>query len=91
MKKYIITFGLFLMSYSVFAQQSQPQTSPQVNDYYKKQIQSMDIANLPLKDKEKFEKGYADFANSAKMTPVPKIQLPSKEDINKKLTESGNR
>ena len=90
MKKYIITFGLFFVPYCVFAQQ-QPQSSPQVNDYYKKQIQSMDVANLPLKDKEKFEKGYADFANSAKITPVPKIQLPSKEDINKKIIDSRNR
>lgn len=93
MKKQIIMTASLLIATQAFAQQA-PATSasaPVVSTYYSKQVQGMSLDNLSPKDREKFQQGYDNFTNSAKMTPVPKIQLPSKEEINKQLNQAGNK
>ena len=93
MKKLIMLTTSFLIATNAFSQQQPPQaaSAPVVPEYYAKQVQGMSLESLSPKDKEKFQQGYENFTNSAKMTPVPKVQLPSKEEFNKKLNQTGNR
>ena len=93
MKKQLLLTASLLMATQAFSQQqpSTPASSPAVNPYYLKQVQGMSLENLSQKDREKFQQGYDNFTNSAKMTPVPKVQLPSKEEINKQLNQARNR
>lgn len=90
--------SIFLSLFAATAAFSQTQsTTPQqvpanqINPYYAKQVQKMSLENLSEKDREKFEKGYEEFLNSAKMTPSPKVTIPSREDINKRLIEAGKK
>lgn len=93
---FLISIFWGLCSATAALAQTQPTTQQQVpanqiNPYYAKQVQKMSLENLSEKDREKFEKGYEDFLNSAKMTPTPKVTMPSKEEINKRLIEAGKR
>lgn len=92
----LISIFLSLFSTTAVFAQTQSTTQQQlpanqINPYYAKQVQKMSLENLSEKDREKFEKGYEDFLNSAKMTPTPKVAIPSKEEINKRLIEAGKK
>ena len=70
MKKQLLLTASLLMATQAFSQQqpSTPASSPAVNPYYLKQVQGMSLENLSQKDREKFQQGYDNFTNSAKMT-----------------------